>query len=704
LTLNELTDRQAVLHAIAEFDELGRDAFLARYGFGRSYGYFLKLDGRRYDSKAIVGAAHGHQFPEQGPLRPNEFSGGNATVKRVLERMGFEVAQETGAERGHRQIADALQFVLEDYRSARESEQFGSNTEIWQTCQRLKEVLQTSPPVLGRPTLQVTWSVGQGNWARVPWIAFLDSRETDSTRHGVYCVYLFREDMSGVYLTFNQGVTRPKEEYGGARGGRRYVKENAERVRSSVSDQLQVAGFQLDDTVDLRATGDLGRDYEHSTIAHRLYSRDHIPEDEDLLRDLEAVLGAYDTYLTGATEPRLPDPPTLVVHKSAEFTLAYLVETLISDIGASGFVYEPWQIAAFVCAVRTKPFVILAGITGTGKSKLPELVARFTDGCDRTIPVRPDWTDSADVLGYLDLQGRFRPGGVLEVAKQARDDPVHQWFCVIDEMNLARVEQYFAEVLSRMEKRRAADTGGYETDPLLTLSLGPSDSDWSTVALPSNLAIVGTVNMDEASHTFSRKVLDRAFTLELSDVDLRSWAGSVNPQPAAHVSWPTSAWHPRAISLGSFANANDGDRAAIDDVIDVLRQANVYLSTAQLQVGYRTRDEIALFVLHASDLRDSFRDRDRNPVDPLDLALQMKILPRIVGGSAPIRQTLRRLLGWAAGGTGEDADATADELTERWKKEGLPPSLPDSTFPRTAARLCMMWDRLVTEGFTSFWL
>jgi MoxR-like ATPase len=89
--LAELTDPQAVVKAIGEFDQLGRDAFLEKYGFGRARSYFLIHDDKRYDSKAIIGAAHGFQFPEQGPLKANEFSAGEATVKAKLEQLGFTV-------------------------------------------------------------------------------------------------------------------------------------------------------------------------------------------------------------------------------------------------------------------------------------------------------------------------------------------------------------------------------------------------------------------------------------------------------------------------------------------------------------------------------------------------------------------------------------------------------------------------------------
>ena len=90
--LSDLTKRSAVLAAIAEFDRVGRDAFLETYGFGRAHRYFLEFQGRHYDSKAIIGAAFGYQFPERGALLPSEFSGGERTVQLRLEALGFDMA------------------------------------------------------------------------------------------------------------------------------------------------------------------------------------------------------------------------------------------------------------------------------------------------------------------------------------------------------------------------------------------------------------------------------------------------------------------------------------------------------------------------------------------------------------------------------------------------------------------------------------
>lgn len=93
LKLTDLTDSNAVELALSEFDSIGRDAFLAKYGFGRAKNYFLQRDGKHYDSKAVAGAALGYQFPKTGPLKSGDFSGGENTVSGRLKALGFEVVK-----------------------------------------------------------------------------------------------------------------------------------------------------------------------------------------------------------------------------------------------------------------------------------------------------------------------------------------------------------------------------------------------------------------------------------------------------------------------------------------------------------------------------------------------------------------------------------------------------------------------------------
>jgi hypothetical protein len=792
----------------------------------------ILFNSRKYPPKYVVSVAA--KLATGKELLPNEFSGGEETNSFLRER-GFEVVPTE-----RRTIRENLEHILARYVTARGGEPIGKEHEVWGTFEELQEELAELVPVKSRTTLKVSWSAGQGVWAKVPWIAFLDSKETTTTQKGVYGVILFRQDASGLYLTLNQGVTEPRERLG-AREGRKFLRDRVATIRGKVQ-QIANAGFQLDDEIDLRADPGLGAEYATSTIAYKLYEKGQVPEDGAIAADLAALLSAYDEYLTmtentsniwifqaspkyydiqGAirtlteqtwlvsahknriraghraylweagdeagivatahvvTDPadipmrdqerqfvrnaekfdglqtrvvlridRVLDRPLLrknllkdpvlsklqviafpratnyeVTAEQAERIEQMLnngptppqpasppppdidqaIQHLIASIAADGFVFEPWQVGSYVAALKTKPFVILAGITGTGKSKLPTLVARNTGGKAQLTPVRPDWTDSSDLLGYCDLQGVFRPGSLIRLAHEAIDNPDRHYVCILDEMNLARVEQYFAEVLSRIEDRSPGENGGFKTSELLSQMLLPVDQMWGEIYIPANLAVVGTVNMDESSHGFSRKVLDRAFTIELSDVDLTTWQNNVNVSAPEHQSWNAATWYPRAISLPSLAHSQSEEKE-IGGIIQVLVEVNGFLSQAQLQIGYRTRDEIALFVLHASSMKSAFATSGGTKVDPLDLALHMKVLPRISGGSGAIRMLLLQMLGWARSGQPLVSEDEAKNILDDWHKESRPNAFGEARFPRTTARLCLMWERFISEGFTSFWL
>lgn len=414
---------------------------------------------------------------------------------------------------------------------------------------------------------------------------------------------------------------------------------------------------------------------------------------------LQAALDAVRAAQQEEPAPAVAEPPAAYAPEA--WDRAEALERLLAHIEASGFVYEPWQVAAYVTALRTKPFVILAGVTGVGKSRLPVLVVEATGGSARLVPVRPDWTDSAEVLGYVDLQGVFRPGALLRAARDAAEDPTRHHVCVLDEMNLARPEHYLAEVLSRIEARRPAESGGFESPALLGLDLALPDAAWQNVGLPPNLGLVGTVNVDESAHGFSRKVLDRAFTLELSEVSLSRWVEADELPEAAP--WPAAAWIPRALTLGGLGALGPEERAEVERAVAALVEANRLLAPSGLGVGYRSRDEVALFALHAMETPKAFRTRTGEPVAPLDLALQMKLLPRIAGGSRSVAQALFALLGWARDGTPIQSEDDAREVTEAFDALGRPAALPEARFPRTAARLALMTARLLDDGYASFW-
>ena len=200
-------------------------------------------------------------------------------------------------------ISEYLERFMTIYPDRR-SRPFATDEELWSVLKNLQKRFKALPQLMRRPTIGVSWSVGKGNWAGVPWIAFLDRRVTTTTESGLFVVLLFREDMSGVYITFNQGVTEPKEAHG-ATAGLQLLRETAADLRRSCN-HLGQLGFRLDSEIDLRTSGTRGRDYEAGTVAYKLYERGDVPDDPKIAEDLDALLAVYDRQITPQLDDKAP--------------------------------------------------------------------------------------------------------------------------------------------------------------------------------------------------------------------------------------------------------------------------------------------------------------------------------------------------------------------------------------------------------------
>lgn len=187
-------------------------------------------------------------------------------------------------------IQAAFEYVLLNYWNARHTETISKAHPVCAQLSTAAALLSSAKQLRAFPNVAVKWSAGQGNWATIPWIAALDSRETTRTSHGVYVVYLFRAEMGGLYLTLNQGTTLVSAEFG--RGAHAVLRSRAAKLRTSAAG-LSKRGFDLDDDIQLAHDSSIVRSYEAATVAHKLYPRGEVPTDSRLLDDLEAVLQVY---------------------------------------------------------------------------------------------------------------------------------------------------------------------------------------------------------------------------------------------------------------------------------------------------------------------------------------------------------------------------------------------------------------------------
>lgn len=420
-----------------------------------------------------------------------------------------------------------------------------------------------------------------------------------------------------------------------------------------------------------------------------------------------------------------------VRRKVAEYELGTSVQT-----SGSSTLHVPATIAelsntllqSYLTAIRTKPFILLAGISGTGKSRIVRKLAQATitenlqkiydpdsvkGGFNRRslhkpanfelIQVKPNWHNSMDVIGYKSNIGgthyEFTP--FVEFVARAWQHQEIPFFLCLDEMNLAPVEQYFAEFLSAIESR-SLENGNYVTDPIVKpfesfdtkdsngnitdkLSdrmvaklIGAIDtqpkaelSDWfkkKGLTLPKNLIVMGTVNMDETTFSFSRKVLDRAMSIEMNDVNYKGFFEGITEDDVPELNEEYADSLINRPLRGLMADNNYKD-----EVQTYLSAINNVLDDTPFKLGYRAANEALLYV------SASFKYGCDNVANALDEFTLMKILSRIEGDK---RSLVTK--------NGEDLlVALSNVITD--------------AYPKSSKKLGIMSKTLSTKQFVSYW-
>jgi hypothetical protein len=383
-----------------------------------------------------------------------------------------------------------------------------------------------------------------------------------------------------------------------------------------------------------------------------------------------------------------------------------------------------------------KPFLLLAGISGTGKTRFVREQARaFDSGLNNfcIVPVRPDWHEPSDLLGYVTrLTGtaQYVPTELVKFVVRAwaavapnataagcgdiDRRAIPYWLC-LDEMNLAPIEQYFADYLSVLESRKY-DAEGFECDPLLSKDLlrqlyiedtrlrknldVKDDGLWqyflaNGIQLPPNLIVAGTVNMDETTHGFSRKVIDRAITFDFGEFYPNDYCDFFNPTVLpVTFSWSTVTHASKDIIAATWDT--DGGKS-----VAFLEGVNTILRRTPFELAYRALNELLIQVVCMA------------PTNDLELQavwddfLMTKILPRIEGDE----DKLRSKSGDGQGNVLDGLDKLLEtELGAIWSdgrkdffRVGMSTGEALNVACRSKLKIQWMRDRLEVSTFTSFW-
>lgn len=479
-----------------------------------------------------------------------------------------------------------------------------------------EEALTLSASLVPSPFWEASCSIGVGNWSDVPWFSVFDRRETTSAKRGVYVVGHFGFDgQHGAKLRLGFGVAATEFK----RAAPEKAKEVLEQVDSWSRKQLAARGLLTAPSSPIGTYGRLGQGYDAGMVAALVLDADQVEREEAELTDnLRLLLACYQTWVDGQERERDPDDDSA----DSISSLSQAIDALHGAAMRRSLSYSRELLQALLLSLKTKPFCLLAGATGTGKSRLARLLGEL-GAVVRVEPVEPSWTDGTSVVGYRDLDQVFRPGVLTAHAQRASADPTRPYVLVLDELNLARVEHYLAQWLSVIESRTLA-SGAVVADPLF-------QDEGTLVSLPANLMVIGTVNMDESTFAFSQRVLDRANTLALPSpvVLLPGDEASPEPDPSAS-SVEASVFFPRALAWQDLRHA-----ASPEHFAEIRRVTEVYFEPTQrllvehavrARISFRLRDEMCAYVLHGLETGSATAER------LVDQQLLQRVLPKVCDG------------------------------------------------------------------------
>lgn len=472
--------------------------------------------------------------------------------------------------------------------------------------------------------------------------------ETPSINENYYIVYLFKPNGKGVYLCLGLGVNQFKE-YKKASFNQNdldKIKNIASKFRNHVktindNDRESNLDFsKYSETCDLEANKNLAKAYGAGNIYCKYYEFDEdknifLPPESELEDDLNEFIDLYQyfsNYNDYFNEIKRNDLPIEEPIEEEKETTNKVYDTFYDYLIGNGYYFDGETIENYLLSLKVKPFVILTGNSGTGKTKLSQLFAQYLNDKNnyRIIPVGANWTENRHILGYCNIlnnKPQYTPAYYLIKQSQEKSYP---HFLILDEMNLSHVERYFADFLSAIESK--------ETIPLAHKKEG--------LELPNNLFIIGTVNVDETTYMFSPKVLDRANTIEFKTYSAKDYmTNNLNKNaPTGNIKYLEDILKGNEVqemSIQELEKLFDNEEFW-DELSTELFNFQDILKDAGFDFGFRVINEITRFMAVAYVYEDKQSNWDWKRY--FDAQVKQKMLPKLHGSQKVLGETLDRLL------------------------------------------------------------
>ncbi|WP_068472078.1 McrB family protein [Saccharicrinis aurantiacus] len=336
-----------------------------------------------------------------------------------------------------------------------------------------------------------------------------------------------------------------------------------------------------------------------------------------------AALNSYKSFLSNKVMRPINIGELSKNDSNVNSDISFDIDSLIRGIQTSGLLISKTLLTRFVASLLTKPFVILSGLSGSGKTKLAQAFTQWICQDESQyciVPVGADWTNREPLLGYpnaLKTDEYVKPdNGALDLIISANNNPDLPHFLILDEMNLSHVERYFADFLSLMESKGK-------------LSLYAEGAEChgvpATLSLPDNLFIIGTVNIDETTYMFSPKVLDRANAIEFRVTKTEMESFFANQQDVDMSKLQTKGAS-MAKSFLSLAANKEFTKQDLNETHKTLINFFEQLKKTGAEFGYRSATEIVRLINQLTVIDPSLSNNQK-----LDIAIMQKLLPKLHG-------------------------------------------------------------------------
>lgn len=588
--------------------------------------YDLVFEGKKYPPILVLSIANTLKGNEE--LTLSSFGNNVEIPFKHLRDNGFEIKEKKNNDSQFDYFAIQLKNFLEQ-----------AKTTNLKTKNYTPKYLETKVKV----------SFGQGGVAHIPWISFLI--EPNKTSEGIYPVYLYYKEFQLLILAYGVSETlTPLVQW--------KLPENTKTIREYFKENFSKKPERYG-----------------ASFIHRVYDVNNLPDEKTLEADLIKIIEEYKLQFNESKIEK-------VTMKKKKFS----INDYHNDVLKSGLIFSDTLINRFVSSLLTKPFVLLTGLSGSGKTKIAQSFVQWI--CQdksqyKIIPVGADWTNREPLLGYpngLNQEEYITPdsGALNLIITAAKIENANKpYFLILDEMNLSHVERYFADFLSIMESDDRINL--YTGNERIDLEGNPITNE---IYWPKNLFIIGTVNIDETTYMFSPKVLDRANTIEFR-VDSSNLKTFFEKPMKIDLSLIESKGAEMAENFLEIAQDKEIQNEEIYK--EAFLKFFEELKKVGAEFGYRTATEMLLLIKKLKTFSDLSDEKC------LDIAIMQKLLPKLHGSRSKIVKVLDALILLCLKEGQEFSIAKCDEVLET-----------NIIYPISYEKLIRMYKNVLDNGFTSY--